>query len=213
MQMEAQILYWLFILQFLFWCIAYCLALIRGWKDKTHAIPLPAILINVVWEMLACTLYREYSPIGPFMPAVWLLLDFGILLQAVLYSPREFPHLNGLAFSSLVMGGLVAGFAVFYLAHVKNIPYIWSAFPQNLMMSILFVRMLTTRNNLRGQSIYIAVFKYLGSACAIMLAMQASTLPLLYGVTFAAILVFDLLYLVLLFIRMKQLRINPLLRL
>jgi hypothetical protein len=39
----------------------------------------------------------------------------------------------------------------------------YAAFGQNLMMFILFIDMLLTRNNLLGQSIFIALFKMIGT--------------------------------------------------
>jgi hypothetical protein len=40
---------------------------------------------------------------------------------------------------------------------------IYSAFAQNLMMSTLFITMLVRRNNVQGQAMYIAIFKWLGT--------------------------------------------------
>ncbi len=42
----------------------------------------------------------------------------------------------------------------------------YAAFGQNLMMSLLFLEMLQRRDSLRGQSLCIALFKLLGTACA-----------------------------------------------
>ena len=40
---------------------------------------------------------------------------------------------------------------------------IYSAFAQNLMMWVLLIAMLVRRNNMDGQSMYIAIFKWLGT--------------------------------------------------
>jgi hypothetical protein len=198
----------LYILQFSFWCLAYLFALLRGWRDKTYSIPLPAILLNVAWELLACTVYRQYLPVAPVMAITWLLLDLCILFQVFLYSPNEFPGINRFVFASLILNGLLLCIYVFHLAHAAGLTYLLSAFPQNLLMSILFVRMLKVRRSLRGQSFYIAIFKFLGTLCA-MLFVLLNFLSPLYETTFAAIIFFDLIYLNLVWSHLQRAGANP----
>jgi hypothetical protein len=40
----------------------------------------------------------------------------------------------------------------------------YTAFGQNFMMSVLFITMLVSRGNVAGQSVYIALFKLMGTA-------------------------------------------------
>ena len=72
--------------------------------------------------------------------------------------------INGIVVGSIY--ALVAtGFVIIYLMHYEFEDYwgaIYSAFAQNLVMSILFIAMLVRRDNVEGQSMYIALFKWLG---------------------------------------------------
>ena len=80
----------------------------------------------------------------------------------------------------------------------------YSAFGQNLLMSVLFIVMLYARRSLRGQSIPIAISKMLGTVLASLafylyspLSEGSTLLPFLY----VAILVFDLVYVVMAWVR------------
>ncbi len=85
----------------------------------------------------------------------------------------------------------------------------YAAFAQNLMMSILFIAMLLRRNNASGQSIYIAIFKMIGSIIpSILFYSRAPQLPFslfLYVTIFLA----DLLYSVMLYVKTKESGQNP----
>ncbi len=77
------------------------------------------------------------------------------------------------------------------------------------MMSVLFVSMLIRRNSVSGQSMYIAIFKMLGTLLAsILFFMVFSTLVLLTFL-YLAILTFDIIYVVMLYGKHKQLGIHP----
>ena len=74
---------------------------------------------------------------------------------------------------------------------------VYPAFGQNLMMSLLFIILLFKRNSLRGQSIYIAVFKMLGTGLTSIhyylfepITQSSLILPALY----VSIFIFDIVY-------------------
>jgi hypothetical protein len=72
---------------------------------------------------------------------------------------------------------------------------VYAAFIQNLMMSWLFIVMLNNRKSMAGQSVYIAVFKLLGTAAPTIIYGAESTFILFLG---ASCFVADLIYLLLL---------------
>jgi hypothetical protein len=188
----------------------YVLALIRGFVDKTYAIPLPAILANVCWEALYGTIFRNQSPVGPYVPVAWLILDLGLLFQVLRYGRREFPGINPNLFVLIIAAGLAVCGGMLYYAQVEGIDFLSSAFPQNLMMSILFVPMIFVRTDARGQSFYVAVFKLLGTLCAILLAsFPVIALSGMKTVTFLAILFFDTLYIILVYQKLRRLHFVP----
>src|SRR5262249_15705413 len=71
----------------------------------------------------------------------------------------------------------------------------YSAFGSNLMMSALFIAMLRRRNDIKGQSVYIALSKMLGTFTAFLTVPYSELLTLLYLVTFCL----DLIYTILLY--------------
>ena len=73
------------------------------------------------------------------------------------------------------------------------------AFGQNLMMSVLFISMLYQRQSLRGQSIWIAISKMLGTGCASLACFfyaEISQSSILMPFLYIAIFIYDLIYLV-----------------
>lgn len=107
--------------------------------------------------------------------------------------------LSNKRFYILFLLALVTGFGM-----VLSITYefddwqgAYSAFGQNLMMSVLFIAMLFRRNDLRGQSIHIAFFKMLGtglSSLAFYLYATVAQGSMLLPFLFASIFVYDLIY-------------------
>ena len=84
----------------------------------------------------------------------------------------------------------------------------WSAFADNLMMSILFITMLYQRG-IRGQSIYIGWGKLVGSlATGIPYLMRYPTSPLQWYLTLG-ILFFDVVYVILLYRKIRAANLNP----
>ena len=110
------------------------------------------------------------------------------------------------------MLGLLVGFAVEY-AFIREFCVAvgagYSAFLQNLLMSVLFLDMLVKRGSTEGQSLYIAVNKWIGTlAPTIQFGIlgdggfpQGSFLILVLGIFCS---VFDLLYIWMLFIWVRR---------
>ncbi len=191
------------------WTIVYVLAIIRGYADKTYAIPMPAIIANLAWELFHSTTLHIDTLVG-LTVIIWLLLDALIFIQAVWYGRREFHAMSRITFGLLISGGIVVCAMGIYWSRIKGYGYILSAFPQNLVMSALFIRMLYVRNDVRGQSMYLALFKALGTAAAMaQAAVPIRDLSWSYAITFLGILFFDSLYILLLHRKFWRLGIGP----
>jgi hypothetical protein len=77
------------------------------------------------------------------------------------------------------------------------------------MMSVLFVAMLLRRQDIKGQSIYIALGKMFGTLLpSILFFLRFPNSPLL-NFLYVSIFIFDLIYVVLLYAKHKDLGINP----
>jgi hypothetical protein len=172
------------------WTIVYIDGIRIGFRDKSYAIPFYALALNFAWELLYT--YFGFRTNGVSVQnifnAVWFAFDVGILYTYFKFGRKYFrgyrdqpPATAGgydqndtttdadgtdryfVAWSVL---GLITAFAVQYAFRrefgvSKAAGY--SAFPQNLIMSILFIGMLVKRRSREGQSLTIAVNKWLGT--------------------------------------------------
>jgi hypothetical protein len=127
------------------------------------------------------------------------------------YGRKEFPKGLERFFVPWSLAAFVVAFLVIYVAHFEFEDF-WgarySAFAQNLLMSVLFIGMLVRRNNVEGQSMYIAIFKCLGTlAPTIQMYLQTgSRLILFLGL---GCFLYDLIYIGMLYQKFVELRLNP----
>jgi hypothetical protein len=215
----------------LFWTSAYSLIIRRGWKDRTFGMPLVALAANLSWEVifLVETIRLDGADARLALILPWTLLDGAIVWQCLRFGASDFsdplvrrwfrPLLVAIiAFTALVMRS--------FIREVHDAIGWYTAFGQNLLMSILFVAMLLRRGDVRGQSIYIAISKLLGTWFAFVLALFWSPptlhehwktlLPPAYypmapllGTLYVGTLAFDLLYVALLARACRQSGVNP----
>jgi hypothetical protein len=192
----------LLILGGIFWILTYVFIISKGYKDKTYGMPLLALCANISWEFIFSFLL-PHSPPQLYINYLWFILDGVIVFQFFKYYKNEFPNLSPLtlytvfgisvatAFSMILLGGIFLG----------DVDGVYAAFGQNLLMSVLFVFMFFKRgNSLRGQSIFIAIFKMVGTALISLhfflfepVSQNSFVLPFL----FVSIFLFDLFYTVL----------------
>lgn len=183
----------------LFWILTYILIIYKGFKDQTCGMPLPAICANIAWEFLL-TFIIPFHPLQQIVTLIWFLLDCIILLQYLYYSknvkrPYSKRTLYGSVFSLIIIA--------FLLQYAMSIEFddtmaLYSAFGINLMMSILFIKMLMT-NELQGQSLSIAYFKLIGTLCASILCYSLFPQSLLLTLMYILILILDLVYVLLIY--------------
>ncbi len=158
-QMELFLQYGLAIL----WTITYILIIFQGFKDRACGMPLPAICANITWEFLFAFV-MPFHPLQMITSLVWFLLDCVILFQGVYFAKQQFPPrlLLPAIFSLLVISLLLHVGAV---VEFHDLEGKYTAFGINLMMSVLFIQ-LPFKQGLKGQSLYIAYYKMLGTLCA-----------------------------------------------
>lgn len=150
------------------WTIVYIDGIRLGVKDRSYAIPFYALALNVTWELLQTVYgFRTTLSVQTIINAVWFVFDLGILFTYFKYGRKYFPHnLPGSAFFLWSTLGLMTAFWVEF-AFIREFGVAvgagYSAFLQNLLMSVLFIDMLVKRGNREGQSLTIAVNKWLGT--------------------------------------------------
>lgn len=151
------------------WLVAYVGIIRRGFADRTYGVPLPALVANLSWEFAYGFLL---DPLGDYFHTSSIpgfLVDTVIAGQAWAYGPAQFEDsAMGRYFKPLFLLWLAVAFPVTYFGFLDlNDPDgEYTGFGINLMMSIIYIDMLTRRGSSAGQSMYIAVGKWLGTFCA-----------------------------------------------
>jgi hypothetical protein len=155
------------ILSGFFWAITYILIIRQSFQDKTYGMPLVALGLNLSWEFIY-TFVTPHWPPYIYTNVIALSLDTIILYQFLRFWKNEFPKLPEVRFYLMFFSTLASCFLVVYFTSsmLNDSIGFHIAFWQNLIMSFLFILMLQSRNNLRGQSIYIATFKMVGTTFA-----------------------------------------------
>ncbi|MBC8229898.1 hypothetical protein H8E77_10160 [bacterium] len=195
----------------LFWTLVYILIIKLGFKEKTFGMPKTALCANLSWEFIFSFIHPHGVP-QIYINIIWFAFDVVILFQVIrfgkLYFNRNLPV--KLFYPALLLTLILSfGVVLFITSEFKDLDGKYAAFGQNFMMSVLFVSMLLKRNNVSGQSMYIALFKMFGtllpSILFFMLFPSSSLLTFLY----LAIFTFDLIYVVMLYAKHKELGLNP----
>jgi hypothetical protein len=149
------------------WTLVYIEGIRLGIRDRSYAIPFYALALNLSWELLYTYFgIRTRIDLQTIINAVWFLFDVGILYTYFKYGKRYFPANLAYWFLPWSILGLFTAFWVEY-AFVREFGIsaggTYAAFLQNLLMSVLFIGMLVRRGSTEGQSLTIAVSKWLGT--------------------------------------------------
>jgi hypothetical protein len=151
------------------WSIVYIDAIRIGLRDKTYAMPLWALALNIAWEFLNAIL--GYKAVGITLQitinSIWFFLDLGLLYTFFRFGHKYFPkHQPGHWFYAWGVFALVTSFIIQFM-FLKEFGLlmgaVYSAFLQNLSMSVLFINMLSQRSTSDGQSLLIAISKCIGT--------------------------------------------------
>jgi hypothetical protein len=181
------------------WTVVY-LELIRvGFKTQTYGMPLFALALNVTWEGLYT--YRDLTastiPLQGWVNLVWVMFDIAIVTTYFTFGRKEFakygPLKNHFIPWSILIFAMSFALQYSFLIEFGDSAPKYSAFLQNLIMSILFISMLIGRKSTLGQNQIIAVCKWLGTLAPTILigAMEGNQLVLVLGIFCS---VFDLIY-------------------
>lgn len=158
------------------WMIVYEECIRLGFRDKTYAMPFWVLGLNFAWEVLNFFGEMMFNWHGPMdgmtllqtvVNGFWAGLDVVILYTYLKYGKKEWEsHAPKEWFVPWTALGLVCCFAlqivfIVQFGGVRGAEY--SAFLQNLAMSILFIDLYWKRGSMKGQSILLAVAKWLGT--------------------------------------------------
>ncbi|MFD0381099.1 hypothetical protein [Streptomyces sp. NPDC127112] len=180
------------------WTLVYVEAVRVGFRDRTYAMPVAALALNLAWEATYAVgdLRSGASPQG-VVDLVWGAADLVIVYTYLRFGRAELPAFVSRPVFAVWSALLFAtGFAVqlLFLAHFgAHDASRYAAFLQNLLMSGLFLGLYAARRGPRGQSLLIAVAKWLGTLAPTVLfgVLEGSGFVLGLGVLCS---VFDLAY-------------------
>jgi hypothetical protein len=195
----------------IFWTLTYILIIMRGFRDKTYGMPLFPLCANLAWEFIFSFIFVP-DGVQRIINPIWFVFDLIIVYQYLRYGKsslkgtllEKYFYLN---FVAVLLTGFFATLTASIEFNSLNGKY--AAFTGNLIMSIMFISFLISRNNVEGQSIYVAIFKMIGTIFASTLFYLRDPGAPYMGFLYVAILFFDLAYVFLLY-RMFQIQgINP----
>lgn len=186
------------------WYIVYEECIRLALKDKTYAMPFWALALNITWEGIY-TYYdlRAGADVQGIVNVLWFCMDVIILALYFKYGRKHHEAGSTVLFYLWTILGVAAMFLV-QLAYVKefglegHLSAQYSAFAQNLIMSIAFIHMLVKRGNTKGQSMLLALAKWIGTlAPTITMGIMSTN----YVVLACGLLctIYDLIYIVLLY--------------
>ena len=139
-----------------------------GLSGSHYAIPVAALALNIAWESIyAVRSLRDGPDVQGAVNLVWFVADAIIVWTFLRYGRPESPSwITRKLFASWALLMLIMGFAVqlLFIAEFgwSDAP-VYAAFLQNLLMSVLFIAMLVARGGTRGQTLTIAVAKWIGT--------------------------------------------------
>jgi hypothetical protein len=152
------------------WTIVYIDSIRVGFTQKTYAMPIAALGLNIAWEWTYAIRDLTSDPqLQGWVNLIWALADVVILTTFFRYGRSEFPgFVSGPLF---ITSGIVIVLTSFFIqwlfiaefGTVGTKAAQYSAFLQNLLMSGLFIAMFVARRGPRGQTQLIAVAKWIGT--------------------------------------------------
>jgi hypothetical protein len=198
----------------LLWLALYVLAIRRGFRDKSFGIPMVALWFNINFDIIDTFILPAY-PLQIGINLIYLALEMVILYQLVRFWRSDFPDLSACQFYVNLILSAVGSFALMmaFIHEVHDIPELRTAWVEVLINSALFVAMFYRRPQLLGQSIYIGLAKLVATA-PLLVTFTRFPYPgfensILLPVVYVGIFVLDLYYVILIYLRSRQLGINP----
>lgn len=195
------------------WTAVYILIIRRGQLDGAYGMPIVALCANLSWEFIFSFIH-PHDNIQRNVNLVWLAFDVVILWQTLRLGPNLNPHIGKVGFFVQFGLALTTAFCLvlFTTYELKDENGIYAAFGQNLMMSVLFIDFLQRRGSARGQSLYIALLKMIGTlfaSVAIGVYAPVSKTSVLLPFLYVAIAVFDGVYVVILYHTLRAEGLRP----
>lgn len=148
----------------IFWGTAYVLIVRRGFKDKTFGFPFIAICIDTAWVFTFTFVYPQ-----SYFMILFVIIDIIFIYQLIKFRTSDLTNLSKFQYYAALVLGLLTSFAlvVAFSIEFDDKHGVYTSFINTLFASVLFIVLILRRNNVQGQSIYIAISKMLGTLSAV----------------------------------------------
>lgn len=152
------------------WSAVYVDSIRTGFKQETYCMPLIALGLNVAWEgIYAYTdlFVRQTASLQAIANTVWFFLDLFIVATYFLYSKNECE--TEMEKRWQIPFGILAIILCFVIQILFIVEFgdvngeIYSAYLQNIAMSVAYLYMLNRRRSSIGQTKLIAICKWIGT--------------------------------------------------
>lgn len=169
------------------WTVVYLDAIRVGFRDRSYAIPAAVLGLNFAWETIYATrsIATGITVQGVFNIA-WGLADVVIVYTFLRFGRSELPRwVTRRLFIgwALLLGVLSFAVQLLFVAEFGwDDAARYAAFLQNLLMSGLFIAMFVARGGSRGQTLLIAVAKWLGTLAPTIIFGWYGNSPFILGI-------------------------------
>lgn len=194
------------------WLIAYCLIIRRGFRERTYGMPLIPLCANFAYEILFGFVWPDDYPVY-IVNIIWAGFDSIMVYQYLRYGLSEWPdhypkrwfYPTFLTVFAMALIGISTLTLDTHDTHGGNFTG-WGA---QLLLSAGCITMLLRRNSPKGQSMYIALARTLGTA-SLIYAQESYERPLMFlRFIYIASPILDIAYMVLLHRICKAQGISP----
>lgn len=195
------------------WITLYVLAIRRGFLDKTFGVPIVALFLNIAMDIINIFVVASPAP-QLIVNVMFLLLQLVILYQVFRWWRSDFSTIPTWQFATLMGIAAVFGFLLLFniVREFDESPAWRASWIDTFINACLFIGMFYRRPDLRGQSVVIALLKWV-STWPLMLALYlmppegfegSFLLPVLY----VGIFILDLYYVVIVYLRTRELGLD-----
>jgi hypothetical protein len=179
------------------WTLTYLLAIRQAVLDGRVGIPAHLVAVNFAWEF-TLTFILEQTPTQRQINFLWLIFNAVLLYQAFRFGRNDYPRMSPRAFRWSMTGVAVwAALAVLAGANeFHDTDGMYTGMIIQVPLSAAFILMLNRRGSSVGQSMYLAVAKFVGSLAAGLTAFLVYPAHYLFLVLVPTFVVLDVVYLV-----------------
>lgn len=192
------------------WIIVYEECIRLGLKEKTYSMPFWALALNITWEITytysdiflgAHGVMKGMLLAQTIVNIFWVIFDFVILYTYFKYGRKEWTkQVNSCFFIPYSLLVLICSSALQF-AFIQEFGFVmaaqYSAFLQNLLMSVLFINLFLKRKSMKGTSLLLAFAKWVGTLAPTILMGIITFNPVVF-ICGLFCSVFDLIYIALL---------------